>query len=144
MLKVQSYLNNQSLGNLFAKAKIMAQANKALKASLPPALKAHCQLANFSIGQATIATSSASYLTQLKTLQPIICQALRQQPQLKEVTTLRFIVVPHLCQTTPKPKFRPQLSQATKKLVSLTAQHIQHPELKQALMRLSQQDEQPS
>jgi len=141
MKNIQSYLNNQSLGNVFSKAKILAKANTHLQSTLPPALQPHCQIANFTASYITIATDSATYLTQLKCLQVVLLQSLQQLPPFQTISTVHFIIIPSLCEPPTPTAQVPVISDLAKDLVQTTAARIQNTRLKQALEHLAHVDE---
>lgn len=113
--------------------------------SAAPNLVAYCQIGNVQNNCLTIETSRSEYLTTLKFNSQQLLHELRQSPELSQIITIKYKVRPELVQlksqnlaaTVKKNTTEIKHSPATKQSLQSTANKIDNPELKLALLRLA-------
>lgn len=122
---------------LFRHARYLQQLGDIVRACLPSPLNEHCQVANCSHTELTLATSTPAWSTRLRYHTPGILRLLGNQIE-NAPHRVKIIIIP--CEEKPtRTRVRnvQKPSPQSAALLQETAQHIQHPELQASLLRLS-------
>ncbi len=135
---LQDY-GDSGLRKIVRQAQRLSLADKLLKECLPENLRLYCRVAKLSATELNIQVDGAAWLTHLRYLKPQLLKQLRQYPQFAYLTGLEFNIQPaqKLEKTLPLKTLR-ILSQESKELLIHTAEAVNNPLLKKALLKLSQ------
>ena len=98
---------NAPFKELYTRSQQTEQLTHALKKHLPDLLQDHCQVISYQRGCLRIATSNASFATQLRYLLPELRDQLRQQEAWRQLGSIDLIIednppTPILQQSKPK------------------------------------------
>lgn len=134
------FQQKHSLQKICKKADQIQHAKVILAQIVSIPLREHCFVANVENATLTLCADSASWATQLRYQQATILEAFQQQAMFHHVSMIKVRI--HLPETT-KPKQRRSISMSTSTSngIKNSAQAIEHPVLKAALLRLSKNGE---
>lgn len=122
---------------LFRHARYLQQLDAMVRACLPPPLNEHCQVANCSNTELTLAARTPAWSTRLRYYAPEILKLLRNQIDNAPRKVKIVIIPPEKKAARVRPRSAQKPSPQSAALLQETAQHIQHPELQASLLRLS-------
>lgn len=140
--KATSYLQatGHELKTLFAKVKELRRLNEKVMAYIDPALGAYCQVANFSAGRLTIIAANGSIATQLRFQTLDLLRRFKQDPSLQFIREIQYKVQstsPHLPSPRSAKKSMAALSPETAGIVSMMAESITDPKLREVMDRIA-------
>ena len=123
---------------LVAKSHTLMQLNQALDNYLEAPLKHHCRIADYSSHVVVLHADSPVWSAKLRYRTPSILDFLRRECQLAELTSSEIRVRPPRKDFRPSQSRRLALSRTASELVRSAAAGTRDPDLRAALIRLSQ------
>lgn len=135
MSTIQHYLGNSVLKKAAGLKKLTYELNQIL----PTQFIGQCQVAEISKDQMIIAVSSPAWSSQLRYYLPAIQKKWRFQH-------IRILVSPEMAGVYQRPASKParQLDSEAAQTIAASAEHIDDPKIKKALLRLAQQGDSQS
>ncbi|MBS0351020.1 MAG: DUF721 domain-containing protein [Proteobacteria bacterium] len=126
------------LQKIIRHTKRLSAVNHIVQACLPEKLKDHCQVSEFKTTELTILVDGAAWLMQIRFIKPALLNQLKKNPQCAYLQEINLKVFPnYLKLQSPEPHLHPTiLSSQTRHLLQITAESIEHPLLKRALLKL--------
>jgi hypothetical protein len=136
---MRNILTNKKLltKSVFRHTQYLQQLTVIVHACLPDTLREQCLVANCQRNELTLAAHSPAWSARLRYHGPAILKAVKNKTGVA-LRTMRIVIIPR-AQHNPHRRIRTvnKPSQRSAALLHDTAEHIQHAELQQALMRLS-------
>jgi hypothetical protein len=127
------------LQKIIRHTKRLSAVNQILQACLPEKLKDHCQVSEFKTTELTILVDAAAWLMQIRFIKSTLVSQLKRHPQCAYLQEINLKVFPHsLKPQQPEQNLHPiPISPQTRNLLQNTAESIENPLLKRALLKLS-------
>ena len=135
---INKILKNKNLLTkpIFRHVQRLQQLTSIIHARLPPSMFEHCQVANCTRTELALATHSPGWSTRLRYHSNDILDAVNRETGMT-LRKVRIIIIPPKNEPVRPKRSVQKPSAASITLLQETAQHIQHPKLQEALMRLS-------
>lgn len=120
------------------KTSSLTQLNQAVLKKCDPSLRAHCRVSNVRDGILILAATTPAFGHTLRFSETDILTALRQDPNWSQLKSIQALVRPELTSVrNPEPPFPPpRLSAGSRATIRQSAEGIQSPKLRRALLQL--------
>lgn len=131
------HTNDAGLGAVARHARYLARVRQVVAGAAPASAAAHIHVAAIDARRLLLHTDSAGWATRLRYAEPAIRRALAQRLRL-HTDTIVTRVRPELAQPE-RACVKREISSANREHMRRVAEHIDHPELAQTLLRLARQ-----
>jgi len=125
------------LSKLLDRAGKILTHQETVHAALEPSCRVHCWLSNYRNGTLYLQTDSSAWGTRLRMQQRMIIQQLKKTPAFASIHSVKVSIQPRYT-TETAPRTTKPISAANAQQLLETAEDIEDPALKAALMRLAQ------
>lgn len=138
-LKITEILSADTghLVQLYSHTRELSALEKKLCSYLPASLRDHVRVANYDEKSLSLCTDNAAWATRLRFKIPDILNIARNKCMLDSIQTVRISVAPTEKETSNR-RQAPRLTSETAQLLRSTAESLSDPDLRQALLQLSQ------
>ncbi len=139
-------INEQISAKFVIQAKKLAQYTKLLRNILPVECNNHVEVANIRDQNLMLITDSPVWTTRLRQLSPQILQFIRENTASDNMQIIHHVQISTRYHSTngseqqtlnKKNRHKPQISEKTATLLSQSADSIDHPQLKSALLKIA-------
>ncbi|RDI44786.1 DciA family protein [Aquicella lusitana] len=148
--KANAYFDtsNHNLQSLLNKVKVLKALEEKIAVYLDPALRAFCQVANYSNRRLVILAANGSVATQLRFQAMDLLRKFKQDPALQEIQEIHCKVLPSLSQPASPPAKQsaakmPPLSTETASIVREIASSLDDPKLREVMERIADRTASP-
>lgn len=130
---------DSGLRKIVRQAQRLAAMDRIMAACLPPNLAPHCHTAQVTATELILMIDSAAWMTHLRYIKPQLLQQLKKHPQCAYLQEIQLRIqpgqtLPDKTDPTPIPK---KISADTCELLRTTAESVENPLLKKALIKLA-------